>query len=223
MDWLEPFNEIARLLSGLMFIVVLMVGFFKARETVEVIFEKLSGWFILLALVVIVAILVIVSTAKDRAQMALVGDELAALVSSTQGQIIDDLDALRSDVSDIDSRLADFMQARDSESTTVVVETRRMRFSHGETNAHCVGARPVRWRFRPSEGWRLNPESIEIEPMVISSKSEYSGIEEASEYGFFVVGVVANSGRCVGTSGRTIRDVRGTLRVTGTFEEERLR
>ena len=223
MDWLGPFNEVVQVFSGLMLILMLIAGLFRARETVEVIFEKLSGWLIFFALVALVTVLVVVSTARDRTQMELVGDKLAALVNDTQGQITDDLNALRSEVTDMDSRLADFMQERDSESAPVVVEIRRMRFSHGETNGHCAGARSVRWPVAPSEGWRLNPESIEIKPTVLSSKSEYHGIEEASEDGFFVVGVIANSGRCVGTSRRALRDVRGTLRVAGTFEEQRPR
>ena len=92
----------------------------------------------------------------------------------------------------------------------------------GETNDHCAGPRSVRWRVPANEGWAIDVASIKVQPRVVSSKSSYSGVIEATENEFYIEGRLANNGECVSVFGNTIaRDGRGRLRVFGTYLETR--
>ena len=103
------------------------------------------------------------------------------------------------------------------------VETRERKVDYGETNDHCAGARDVRWHFPAVNGWKIDTNSIEIGPTVVSSKSSYSGVVDESEDGFYVKGRIVNRGNCVKAFGTVIaKDARGTLRVAGTYRETRM-
>ena len=103
------------------------------------------------------------------------------------------------------------------------LETRERKVDHGKTNDHCAGARDVRWHFAASDGWQIDVTSIDIRATVVSSKSSYSGVVDATEEGFYVTGRIVNRGNCVKAFGTVIaKDARGTLRVAGTYRETRM-
>ena len=102
------------------------------------------------------------------------------------------------------------------------METRDRSVNFGKTNDHCAGPRDVRWPVRAEEGWEIDVNSIKVTPTVISSKSSYSGVTDATKDGFDIKGRIVNRGNCVKAFGQVVaRDARGTLRVSGTYRETR--
>ena len=102
------------------------------------------------------------------------------------------------------------------------VETRVRTIDFGETNDHCASAKPVRWPFRAEEGWEIDVSSIKVKAIVQSSKSSFSGVEDVTKHGFYVVGRIVNSGSCVKVFGKVVtKDGRGKLHVSGSYRETR--
>ena len=59
-------------------------------------------------------------------------------------------------------------------------------------------------------GWEIDVNSIKVTPTVISSKSSYSGVADATKDGFYIAGRIVNNGNCVKAFGHTVaRDARG--------------
>ena len=102
------------------------------------------------------------------------------------------------------------------------METRERTVNFGHTNDHCAGPRDVRQHFPADDGWEIDVASIDVRATVISSKSSYSGVIDATKEGFYVVGRIVNRGNCVKAFGQVVaRDARGSLRVSGTYQETR--
>ena len=102
------------------------------------------------------------------------------------------------------------------------METRELPVNLGKTNDHCAGPRDVRWHVRADDGWEIDVASIDVRATVISSKSSYSRVTDATKDGFYIEGRIVNRGRCVKAFGQVVaRDARGTLRVSGRYQETR--
>lgn len=103
-------------------------------------------------------------------------------------------------------------------------EVRLRTFDRGDTNGHCQSPRNINWRIDASEGWRIVEDSITVRPTVQSQKSVFGGFELDSSGNFFTVrGRLVNHGDCIRAFGATVaRDARGSLRVAGTYEEQRI-
>ena len=101
-------------------------------------------------------------------------------------------------------------------------ETRERPVALYKLNDHCADPQNVRWTIKASEGWEIDVASIEIEATSVSSKSSYTGVQNATKTGFDIVGRVVNSGRCVReplTRTLIIKDGRGSLRIYGKYTE----
>ena len=104
-----------------------------------------------------------------------------------------------------------------------VPERQTLTYSYGERNGHCSDARMVRWPVNAPAGWRIVRGSINMTGAT-SSRSEFYGVSDVRDDGFFVTGLIANSGNCIRAFGQTIaRDARGRLNVSGTYVVERIR
>ena len=109
-----------------------------------------------------------------------------------------------------------------SSNSDLQATSRELPFAFGRTNDHCSGGVNVNWRVDASEGWRIDPETIKPKVSVQSRKSSFQGIHDRSEDGFLIKGRVVNHGDCIRVFGRVVaRDARGTLRVSGTYRENR--
>ena len=169
-------------------------------------FEWLTGiWIILAVTVAIVALYVVVTLvvhlfSKPMEDQPKVPEKPQATVSK------------RSDAS----------AAPEAKATAPRMETRELPVNFGSTNDHCAGPRDVRWHVPAKKGWKIDVTSIQVKPTVISSKSSYSGVTDATKDGFYIVGRIVNRGNCVKAFGKVVaRDARGTLRVSGTYQETR--
>lgn len=117
----------------------------------------------------------------------------------------------------IEPKLADV----DDTNPSVTELRRKLTVTRSYTNDHCSGGKNMAWQVNASEGWTIDPASIEITPAHVSSKSSYNGYE-LTDTGFVVTGRVRNNGNCVKVLGQTIsRDGRGSLAVSGTYDEIR--
>lgn len=109
----------------------------------------------------------------------------------------------------------------DDTNPSVTELRRKLTVVRSYTNDHCSGGKNMAWQVNASEGWTIDPESIEITPAHVSSKSSYHGYE-LTDTGFVVTGRVRNNGNCVKVLGQTVaRDGRGSLAVSGTYDEIR--
>ena len=100
---------------------------------------------------------------------------------------------------------------------------RKRTVEFGHTNDHCAGAKNIRWHVLAAKGWEIDVNSIQVNDTVLSSKSSYGGVTEATKEGFYIVGRVVNRGNCVKAFGNVLaRDARGSLRVRGTYVERRV-
>jgi len=94
--------------------------------------------------------------------------------------------------------------------------------SNSHKNPHCVGARPVNWRYSVSESnCEIDINSISITTDWVSSKSIVGGAENITDSGFNVTGSAQNRGSCgpkvFGT--RAGKDARGGFGVTAKWIE----
>lgn len=88
-----------------------------------------------------------------------------------------------------------------------------------ERNSHCTNDRNVTWEVKANNGWIVLPDSIHATATTVSSKSQFAGVSQVSNSGFSLSGRIRNSGDCVKSLG--IRDGRGALGVTVTYDEKR--
>ena len=102
-------------------------------------------------------------------------------------------------------------------------ETRKRTQKFVQGNRHCDGPRDVKWSVKADQGWEIDVESINVTPTVLSSKSIYRGVTEATSSGFNIAGQVINSGSCVKVFGNVVaKDGRGTRHVDVTYNETRM-
>lgn len=85
-------------------------------------------------------------------------------------------------------------------------------------NAHCQGERTMVWTYNPAGGCKIDVQSVTVSHST-SSQSSYNGVQNLSENGFQVVGVVRNNGTCAPRilGQRAYVDGRGSLNVTANW------
>ena len=91
-----------------------------------------------------------------------------------------------------------------------------------QRNNHCEKSRPFYEKVRPSEGWKIDTNTITTNLNSLSSQSQFIGIENPTETGFDVRAELRNNGDCIKVFGNAVsKDGRGFVNVTVKFVEFR--
>lgn len=102
-------------------------------------------------------------------------------------------------------------------------ETRWRSRTFAETNAPCADPKPLAWRVTPTEGWRVEVDTIDLEPRRVSPGSQVKKEpHDAGEHGFTIRALLENTGQCLRDGERLVtEDAPGVVEVVAHYRERR--